>query len=165
MAKISRSEPWDGSSLPPKSAADAKGTADERQRPAPLTPLEEEIVDLLAEALVNDYLETRRNAAARLKPEHRKGGSHGQDIDVNGPKANPNGSSVSITKLKESEPVERRLLSVREVAEYTGLSVHTHYTMTSQRRIPYVKAGRLTKFDLKAIDSWIERNSVKPLAK
>jgi excisionase family DNA binding protein len=34
--------------------------------------------------------------------------------------------------------------------------------MVSQRRIPYVKAGRLVKFDLKAIDAWIERHSVKP---
>ena len=156
MAKITRSKPRDDSPMPRKPTADAN---------APLTPLEKEIVDLLAEALVKDYLESRRSAAARPKTEHRKGGSPGQDNDVNGPKASPKGSSVSITKLKESEPVKRRLLSVREVAEYTGLSVHTLYTMTSQRRIPYVKAGRLTKFDLKAIDSWIERNSVKPLAK
>lgn len=65
--------------------------------------------------------------------------------------------------MKESEPIKRRLLNIREVAEYTGLSVHTLYTMVSQRRIPYVKAGRLTKFDLKTIDAWIERNSVKTL--
>lgn len=60
--------------------------------------------------------------------------------------------------------ITRRLLTVREVAEYTGLSVHTLYTMTSQRRIPFVKAGRLVKFDLKAIDTWIEQHSVKPLS-
>lgn len=65
--------------------------------------------------------------------------------------------------MKESEPIKRRLFNIREVAAYTGLSVHTLYTMVSQRRIPYVKAGRLTKFDLTAIDAWINKNSVKPL--
>ena len=56
-----------------------------------------------------------------------------------------------------------RLLDIKEVAAYTGLSVHTLYTMVSQRRIPYVKMGRLTKFDLQEIDRWITRQSVKPL--
>jgi hypothetical protein len=35
--------------------------------------------------------------------------------------------------------------------------------MVSQRRIPFAKAGRLTKFDLKAIDAWIDRNTVMSL--
>ena len=57
----------------------------------------------------------------------------------------------------------RRLINIQEVAEYTGLSVHTLYTMVSQRRIPFVKMGRLTKFDLQELDRWIIRRSVKPL--
>ena len=56
----------------------------------------------------------------------------------------------------------RKLIGVTEAAQYTGLSVHTVYTMVSQRRIPYVKVGRLTKFDLQAIDAWISQHSVKP---
>lgn len=64
---------------------------------------------------------------------------------------------------KESEPIKRRLLNIHEVCEYTRLSVHTLYAMVSQRRMPDVKAGRLTKCDLKAIDGWIEKNSVRPL--
>ncbi len=67
--------------------------------------------------------------------------------------------------MKDPEPIKRRLFNIREVAEYTGLSVHTLYTMVSQRRIPYTKTGRLIKFDLKAIDAWIDRNSVKPSAR
>lgn len=65
---------------------------------------------------------------------------------------------------ESTEAITRRLFTISEVAQYTGLSVHTLYTMVSQRRIPYVKAGRLVKFDLKAIDTWIERHSVKPLS-
>lgn len=57
----------------------------------------------------------------------------------------------------------RRLLSIKEVAEYTGLSVFTLYGMVSQRRIPYVKAGRCLKFDVRLIDAWIEKNTFMPL--
>lgn len=57
----------------------------------------------------------------------------------------------------------RRLLTIKEVAEYTGLRVLTLYQMVSQRRFPFVKMGRLTKFDLRVIDAWIEKNSVRPL--
>ena len=63
-------------------------------------------------------------------------------------------------------PAERtsiipRLLDIRQVAIYTGLSVHTLYTMVSQRRIPFVKLGRLTKFDREELDKWIVGHSVK----
>lgn len=55
-----------------------------------------------------------------------------------------------------------RLLNVNQVAEYIGVSIHTLYTMVSQRRIPFVKVGRLTKFDRHALDAWIRQHSVKP---
>ena len=57
----------------------------------------------------------------------------------------------------------QRLLSVREVAHYTGLSPHTLYTMVSQRRIPYVKVGRLTKFDVVLLDAWLKQHTVMPI--
>ena len=57
--------------------------------------------------------------------------------------------------------MNRRLLDIKEVADYIGLSVHTLYTMVSQRRIPFVKMGRLTKFDREEIDKWITSHSVK----
>lgn len=57
----------------------------------------------------------------------------------------------------------QRLLSVREVANYTGLSPHTLYTMVSQRRIPYVKVGRLTKFDVVLLDAWLKQHTVMPI--
>ena len=61
----------------------------------------------------------------------------------------------------ESSPMTRRLLDIKDVAIYTGLSTHTIYTMVSQRRIPYVKLGRLTKFDRLELDRWIASKSVK----
>lgn len=61
------------------------------------------------------------------------------------------------------EPIERRLLNIQEVSVYTGLSVHTIYTMVSQRRIPFVKVGRLTKFDMGLLDAWIKQYTVMPM--
>jgi excisionase family DNA binding protein len=61
----------------------------------------------------------------------------------------------------EIPSMTRRLLNIKEVADYTGLSVHTLYTMVSQRRIPFVKLGRLTKFDRYELDRWIASQSVK----
>jgi excisionase family DNA binding protein len=57
----------------------------------------------------------------------------------------------------------RRFLSIRETADYTGLSRHTLYTMVSQRRIPYIKMGRLTKFDVALLNAWIKQNTVMPI--
>ena len=58
-------------------------------------------------------------------------------------------------------PIAPRLLDIQEVAIYTGLSIHTLYTMVSQHRIPYVKMGRLTKFDRYELDCWIASHAVK----
>lgn len=60
--------------------------------------------------------------------------------------------------------ITRRLLTIQEVAEYTGLSVHTLYTMVSQRRIPFIKVGRLTKFDRTLLDEWLAKYTIMPIA-
>ena len=57
--------------------------------------------------------------------------------------------------------MDKRLLNVEELSEYTGLSTSTIYSWVSQRRIPFVKCGRLTKFDLERIKDWIEESSVE----
>jgi excisionase family DNA binding protein len=75
------------------------------------------------------------------------------------------GHSDGLGKVKAGDSIliRRRLLNISEVAEFTGLSVHTLYTMVSQRRIPFVKVGRLTKFDLRLLDEWIAKNTVMPM--
>ena len=57
--------------------------------------------------------------------------------------------------------MNRRLIDVQELSELTGLSKNTIYCWVSQRRIPFVKCGRLTKFDLQKIEEWIEEHSVE----
>ncbi len=57
--------------------------------------------------------------------------------------------------------MNKRLININELSEYIGLSISTIYSWVSQRRIPFVKCGRLTKFDLQKIDDWIEVSSVE----
>ncbi len=65
--------------------------------------------------------------------------------------------------MSKSTPLTRRLISVQEAADYIGLSPDTVYTMVSQRRIPYVKVGRRTMFDVGLLDAWIKQRTVMPM--
>lgn len=47
------------------------------------------------------------------------------------------------------------LLTVPEVAEQLGVSVHTVYSWVAQRRLPFLKVGRLLRFDGRTIESWL----------
>jgi excisionase family DNA binding protein len=67
--------------------------------------------------------------------------------------------------MNQIEPNPHRLVDIRIVADYLDVAPDTVYTMVSSRRIPFVKVGRLTKFDLRQIDAWIEKNTVLPLKK
>jgi len=57
----------------------------------------------------------------------------------------------------------QRLMSVKEAAEYLGVSGHMLYQMVSQRRIPYMKVGRLVKFDQAMLDGCLKQNAVMPM--
>ena len=57
--------------------------------------------------------------------------------------------------------MDKLLIDVKELSESTGLSVFTLYSWINQKRIPYVKVGRLVRFDPKKIEKWIEGNSVE----
>jgi len=51
--------------------------------------------------------------------------------------------------------MDQRYLSPKELSQYLGVSLQTVYEWTSQKKIPYVKLGRLVKFDIKEIDKWM----------
>ena len=57
--------------------------------------------------------------------------------------------------------MNRLLIDVKDLSESTGLSVFTLYSWINQKRIPYVKVGRLVRFDPRKIEKWIEGNSVE----
>lgn len=55
----------------------------------------------------------------------------------------------------ESE-LRRPLLTVHEAARFLSVSVSTVYGWVWQRRIPFVKIGRVVRFDPRDLDAFIE---------
>lgn len=58
---------------------------------------------------------------------------------------------------------DRRFMTVDEAAAYLGLSVHTLYSWTSQRKVPFVKLGNRVRFDRQKLDAWVETLSREPI--
>lgn len=56
----------------------------------------------------------------------------------------------------------RRLLSVKQAAEYLGLSPKTLYAWIESGRVPYVALGRRRLLDPRELDKFIQRNTVTP---
>ena len=47
-----------------------------------------------------------------------------------------------------------------EAARYLGLSVDTVYKMARLRELPSVKVGRALRFDVEALDLYIEQHAI-----
>lgn len=57
--------------------------------------------------------------------------------------------------------MERRYLNINELSDYLGIPKGTLYAWVCYKKIPYVKIGRLVKFDLKRIEGWAAENAVE----
>jgi excisionase family DNA binding protein len=57
-------------------------------------------------------------------------------------------------------PPQKQLLGIHEAAQFLGVRSNTVYTWVSQRKIPFVKVGRLTKFHRKDLEQWLEQKKV-----
>lgn len=56
-----------------------------------------------------------------------------------------------------SKPLdEKRYLDIQKAADYTSLSTHSLYRRVSDRTIPFIKVGRLIRFDRQALDRWLD---------
>jgi excisionase family DNA binding protein len=58
--------------------------------------------------------------------------------------------------------VEKKLLDVKELAEYLKIEKSTVYAWISQKKIPYIKVGRLPRFSLDRINQWLDKKSIEP---
>jgi excisionase family DNA binding protein len=63
--------------------------------------------------------------------------------------------------LVRSENVSGPLIGISDMARLLGVRLKTLYSWVHQRKIPYVKVGRLVKFDQKDIATWIAERKVK----
>jgi excisionase family DNA binding protein len=57
----------------------------------------------------------------------------------------------------------RRLLNVEETAQYLALDVDTVYRKARLREVPSVKVGRALRFDLEALNRFIEQHTIKTI--
>ena len=69
---------------------------------------------------------------------------------------------VSRSQMSLNGNVGKRLLNVKEAAQYLGLEVDTVYKKARLRELPFVKVGRALRFDVKALERFIEQNA-KPI--
>ena len=59
--------------------------------------------------------------------------------------------------------IGRRLLKVEDAAEFLGLSVDTLHKWVQERAIPHVKAGRALRFDLVALNRYIDEHAIRTI--
>jgi excisionase family DNA binding protein len=50
----------------------------------------------------------------------------------------------------------------KRAAAYLGCTDGTLRVWVSQRRVPFVKVGRLVRFRKQDLDAWLDQNVVKP---
>ena len=62
-----------------------------------------------------------------------------------------------------NESIGRRLLNVREAAQYLGLEVDTVYKKARLREVPCVKVGRALRFDVKALERFVEQHTIETI--
>ena len=65
--------------------------------------------------------------------------------------------------MSPSTELVSRLIGIQEAARYTGIKATTLYKWVSQRKIPYIKMGRLVKFDPVKLEEWIKQQTVMPM--
>ena len=63
-------------------------------------------------------------------------------------------------EMVDNRSIGRRLLNVREAALYLGIEVDTVYKKSRLREVPCVKVGRALRFDVKALERYIEQHTI-----
>lgn len=75
--------------------------------------------------------------------------------------------SAIIEKLKDIEQLlleKKSVLTLVELAAYTGFSTSFLYKLTAQKRIPHSKPfGKLILFDKKLVDEFLLSNPISPV--
>lgn len=65
-------------------------------------------------------------------------------------------------KLKKLETRTKRLITTKEAAQYLGTTENSLRSLRCQRKLPpdwMISMGRSVRFDLQAIDNWINKQA------
>ena len=69
----------------------------------------------------------------------------------------------SRAQMRSNEIVGKRLLNVQDAAEYLGLEIDTVYKKSRLRELPSVKVGRALRFDVVALQRFIEEHTIETI--
>ena len=69
----------------------------------------------------------------------------------------------SESQMRSNGAVGKRLLKVEEAARYLGLEVDTVYKKARLRELPSVKVGRALRFDVEALERFIEQHTIETI--
>ncbi len=72
-------------------------------------------------------------------------------------------SGTEMVEIVSNGDIGRRLLNVREAAQYLGLDVDTIYKKSRLREVPCVKVGRALRFDVRALERFIEQHTIETI--
>lgn len=59
--------------------------------------------------------------------------------------------------------IARRLLNVGEAAQYLGIEIDTVYKKSRLRELPSVKVGRALRFDVRALERYVDQHSIQTI--
>jgi len=71
---------------------------------------------------------------------------------------NQENNEISEKRRRKSNPA-RRWLTIRETAEYLGISVKGCYDIAASGKLPAARVGRLVRIDLWQLEADLERQS------
>ena len=69
----------------------------------------------------------------------------------------------NVAEMVSNGVIGRRLLNVKEAAQYLGLEVDTVYRKSRLREVPCVKVGRALRFDMRALERYIEQHTIETI--
>jgi len=58
-----------------------------------------------------------------------------------------------------SNTIQQRLLTVKEAANYLAMTSAALYQLVHRKKIPVVRFGKALRFDIQALDDWIEAHT------
>ena len=70
---------------------------------------------------------------------------------------------MSKERAVSTSHMEKRFLGLEELSQYLGLAKGTLYIWVCHKKIPYIKMGRLVKFDLQEIEPWLKEKRVETM--
>ena len=74
-------------------------------------------------------------------------------------KSSKDGQKVSSVGLE----IKKRFIGIKELAIFLNIAKGTVYGWVYLKKIPYLKIGRLVKFDLQEIELWLKARKIKEI--